>query len=66
MKLIATAQKAAMAPLAGRRVPELSNNLLRETFLRTFRIVHRVTADRVEILTVFEGHRMFPEDVDPR
>ncbi len=63
MKLIAVAEKAATAPLAGRRVPELANNMVREIFLRTYRIVYRVVMDRVEILTVFEGHRLFPKDV---
>ena len=65
-KLMAAAERAAMTPLAGRRVPELANNMLRETFLRTYRIVYRVTTDRVEILTVFEGHRRFPQDAEPR
>jgi toxin ParE1/3/4 len=63
MRLMQVAQKAAIAPLAGRRVPELSRDDVREILVRTYRIVYRVTARRCEVLTVFEGHRLFPEDV---
>ncbi len=63
MKLVGTAEKAAGAPLAGRRVPELARDDVREVLVRTYRIVYRVTAKRCEVLTVFEGHRLFPQDV---
>lgn len=62
-ELMATAERAAVAPLAGRRVPELGRDDLREVLRRTYRIVYRVWSDRVEVLTVFEGHRRFPHDV---
>ena len=59
------AQLAAATPLAGRRVPELEREDIRETFLRSFRIVYRVDADGITVLTVFEGHRLLPEvDID--
>ena len=60
MKLISMAENLALTPLAGRRVPELGRDDMRETFLRTYRIVYRVAGSRVEIITVFEGHRLFP------
>jgi toxin ParE1/3/4 len=63
MRLIAVAENAAITPLAGRRVPELGRDDVRETSLRTYRIVYRVTGEQFEILTVFEGHRLFPDDV---
>jgi len=57
------AELAAATPLAGRRVPERDD--IRETFLRSFRIVYRVDADGITVLTVFEGHRLLPEvDID--
>ncbi|MBI4509199.1 MAG: type II toxin-antitoxin system RelE/ParE family toxin [Deltaproteobacteria bacterium] len=62
-ELMAAAERAASAPLAGRRVPELGRDDLREIFKRTYRIVYRVTTEHIEILTVFEGHRWFPRDV---
>ena len=62
-RLVVAAQNAASAPLAGRRVPELARDDVREVFLRTYRIVYRITDERVEVLTVFEGHRLFPGEV---
>ena len=49
---------AAELPLVGRRVPEIGRDDVRETFLRTYRIVYRVDADGITVLTVFEGHRL--------
>lgn len=61
--LMATAERAAGAPMAGRQVPELGRENLREVFKRTYRMVYRVATGHIEILTVFEGHRRFPRDV---
>jgi plasmid stabilization system protein ParE len=63
MKPVDAADKAAHAPLAGRRVPEIGREDVREIFLRTYRIVYRVGPSRVELLTVFEGSQLFPNDV---
>jgi toxin ParE1/3/4 len=49
---------AAEVPLAGRRVPEIGRDDIRETFLRSYRIVYRVEGDGITVLTVFEGHRL--------
>ena len=57
LKLVGAAEKAATFPLAGRLVPEVGRADLREVLLRSYRLVYRVTAARVEIVTVFEGHR---------
>lgn len=61
--LMATAERAAGVPMGGRRVPELGRDDIREVFKRTYRIVYRVRSARLEVLTVFEGHRRFPRDV---
>ena len=47
-------------PLAGRKVPELSRDDIREVVERNYRIVYQVHSDRISILTVFESHRLFP------
>lgn len=47
-------------PLAGRIVPEKRRPDIREVFLRTYLIVYRVREDSILVLTVFEGHRLFP------
>ncbi len=63
MKLVAAAERAGAAPRAGRRVPELARDDVREVLLRRYRIVYRLGEHHLEILTVFEGHRLFPAEV---
>lgn len=45
-------------PRNGRVVPEISHPDIRELIYRGYRIVYRVKEDVLEILTVFEGHRL--------
>lgn len=45
-------------PRSGRTVPEIGNSDIRELIFRGYRIVYRFNDDRIEILTVFEGHRL--------
>jgi len=56
------ARNALNAPLAGRTLPELSREDIRELIEGNYRIVYQVFADRLVILTVFEGHQLFPEE----
>ncbi len=50
------------APRSGRTVPETSNPEIRELIFKKYRIVYRVHKNNVEILTVFEGHRLLRVD----
>jgi plasmid stabilization system protein ParE len=45
-------------PRSGRTVPEIGNSDVRELVYRGYRIVYRLNGERIEILTVFEGHRL--------
>jgi len=45
-------------PRSERTVPEIGNPDIRELIYRGYRIVYRLNGDRIEILTVFEGHRL--------
>ena len=45
-------------PRSGRAVAEIGNPDIRELIYRGYRIVYRLNGDRIEILTVFEGHRL--------
>jgi len=45
-------------PRSGRTVPEIGNPDIRELIYRGYRIVYRLNSDRIDILTVFEGHRL--------
>ena len=53
------AKLASAAPMAGRRVPEVARDDVRETYLRTYRIVYRVERSGIVVLTVFDGRRRF-------
>ena len=45
-------------PYAGRRVPEFGRDDIREVFLGSYRIVYQINPKIIEIVTVFEGHRL--------
>jgi len=49
-------------PDRGRAVPEIAYPEIREVFAGNYRVVYRRTPDRIEILTVFEGHRSIRMD----
>lgn len=56
-RLRAKAAITVVTPMAGRRVPEFGREDVREVFLRTYRIVYRVSAQEILVLAVVEGHR---------
>ena len=56
----ATNQQLSRHPRSGRRVPEVPGSRLRERIHRGYRIVYRIRRGRVEVITVFEGHRLLP------
>jgi len=39
-------------------VPEISNPEIRELIMKKYRIVYRIHEEVIEILTVFEGHKL--------
>jgi mRNA-degrading endonuclease RelE of RelBE toxin-antitoxin system len=43
-------------------VPEFSRDDIRELIEGNYRIVYQVFEDRLVVLTVFEGHQLFPEE----
>ncbi len=45
-------------PRIGRVIPEASNPDIRELLHKNYRIIYRLTHTHIEILTVFEGHRL--------
>jgi len=47
-------------PHLGRVAPEIAHPEIRELLFRKYRIVYRLNGKRLEILTVFEGHRLLP------
>jgi toxin ParE1/3/4 len=57
-RLISRADALPHHPDRGRRLPEMSASGLRELVVGNYRIVYRRGSQVVEILTVFEGHRL--------
>ena len=55
-KLIEAAELVTVAPRGGRMVPEMQREDVRETFVRSYRIVYQVRRRDVRVLTIFEGH----------
>ncbi|MBN2107065.1 MAG: type II toxin-antitoxin system RelE/ParE family toxin [Deltaproteobacteria bacterium] len=62
-QLIVHAELLSGKPRMGRIVPELAAPEIRELLFRQYRIVYRLKANCIEILTVFEGHRLLRADV---
>jgi len=61
-RLQESARKAATMPRAGRVVPELNLENIREVLPGNYRLVYRLKEREIEILTVFEGHRLLRLD----
>jgi toxin ParE1/3/4 len=61
-QLIEHAELLSGKPLMGRIVPELANPYIRELVFKKYRIIYRLKEKRIEILTVFEGHRLMRID----
>jgi addiction module RelE/StbE family toxin len=61
-QIIEHAQSLSDKPRMGRIVPELANPDIRELVFKKYRIVYRLKATCIEILTVFEGHRLIRID----
>lgn len=60
------ARLAASSPLAGRVVPERNDAKIREVLVRSYRIIYRVEAKEIVVLTVLEGHRLLrPHTLEP-
>lgn len=61
MDVPAAAEWLADSPQSGRMVPETQDSSLREILLGSYRIIYRVRAELVEVLTVCHGAKL----IDP-
>jgi toxin ParE1/3/4 len=57
-RIINRGESLAQFPNKGRIVLEFSIPEIREILEQNYRIVYRITKTRIEILTIFEGHRL--------
>ncbi len=60
--LIEQGESIALNLHMGRMVPEISNPEIRELIVKKYRIVYHVLEQEIEILTVFEGHKLLRID----
>jgi len=60
-RLLSETDKLRDFPKMGRLVPELPASDLREMVISNYRIVYRIHNETIQILTVFESHKSFPE-----
>jgi addiction module RelE/StbE family toxin len=58
LELYSAGESLAKLSHRGRVVPEFNQENIRELIIENYRLVYRVQATAVEILTVFEGHRL--------
>lgn len=62
-RLLAAAQRAARFSHSGHVVREKGREDLRQVLVRSYRIAYLVRERQVDVLTVFEGHHLLPDDV---
>jgi toxin ParE1/3/4 len=63
-RLIASLDQVSQFPEIGRVVPEYQRPDIREIILGSYRVVYRLRTGAAEVLTVFHGARLFPDDLD--
>ena len=57
-----TIDRIAAFPASGRIVPEIGDHQIRETITGSYRLVYRLKENRIEMLTIFHGARLFDPD----
>jgi plasmid stabilization system protein ParE len=61
-ELITVGESIVNKPEKGRIVPELSIDNIREIIHKNYRIVYIIKKNSIDILTVFEAHRLLKRD----
>ena len=59
LKILRLADAIEEFPLAGRIVPEIGDETVRERLVGNYRIVYRLSGDTAQVLTVYHGARFF-------
>lgn len=61
-RIVEATRKLEQFPFAGRIVPEVGQETIREVFAYSYRVMYRVEADRVTVATVVHGKQQFEAD----
>jgi addiction module RelE/StbE family toxin len=59
-KILDAASQLSNFPFAGRVVPEFDDEMIREKFVYSYRLIYRVHDEQVTIIAVIHGKRLFP------
>ena len=62
-RLVGAVERLRSFPESGRVVPERRDPMIREVLLGSYRVVYRLAPGQAEIVTVFRGSRLLPDDV---
>ncbi len=57
------ASRIGTVPYSGRKVPEYALDDLREVLERPYRVIYRIKADEIEVLTVMHYRQLLPDDL---
>ena len=63
-KILELARRLPEFPEAGRAVPELGDENIRERFVYSYRLIYRVERQRILIVAVIHGRRLLKEIVE--
>jgi len=56
-QMVLSVEKLLQFPRMGRVVPETQDESIRELLHQNYRIIYRITGERIEILTIIHGSR---------
>jgi toxin ParE1/3/4 len=62
-RLVGAVERLRSFPESGRVVPERNDPMVREVLVGSYRVVYRLVQRQPEVVTVFRGSRLFPEDL---
>lgn len=63
IRLLRRTLRLEQPPLLGSRLAQYANADVRQLLERPYRLIFRVAADRIEIITVLHYHQLLPSDL---
>lgn len=60
-RIVRRLDQACLFPESGRQVPEAASGDMRELQVAPYRVMYRVVADRIEVLSIVHGRQSFRE-----
>ena len=63
-KILAVSRTLSDQPLMGRVVPELNDEMLRERFVYSYRVIYRIEGSTILVVAIIHGKRLLENVVD--